>query len=56
MKVIYFEDRSIMTAIRQCALRRAIACQMNSEPMRYWFRDCDEWRKAYKRYQLIYLS
>lgn len=54
MKIVFFEDGSIMTAPRQCALRRAIACKMSDVPMRYWFRACDEWQKAYKRYQLIY--
>ena len=54
MKIVFFEDGSIMTAPRQCALHRAIACKMSDVPMRYWFRACDEWRKAYKRYQLIY--
>lgn len=52
MKIVFFEDGSIMTAPRQCALHRAIAHIMRYNPMRYWFRDCDAWRKAYKRYQL----
>lgn len=54
MKIVFFEDGSIMTALRQCTLRRAIARKMSYEPMRYWFHACDEWEKAYKRYQLIY--
>ena len=54
MKIVFFEDGSVMTASRQCVLRRAIARKMSYEPMRYWFRACDEWVKAYKRYQLIY--
>lgn len=54
MKIVFFEDGSIMTAPRQCALRRAITRKMSYEPMRYWFHACDEWEKAYKRYQLIY--
>ena len=54
MKIVFFEDGSIMTAPRQCTLRRAITRKMSYEPMRYWFRACDEWVKAYKRYQLIH--
>ena len=54
MKLIFFEDGSIMTAPRQRALHKAIVRKMRYEPMRYWFRACDEWVKAYKRYQLIY--
>lgn len=54
MKIVFFEDGSVMTASRQCVLHRAIARKMSYEPMRYWFRACDEWVKAYKRYQLIY--
>ena len=47
MKTVFFEDGSVMTASRQCVLRRAIARKMSYEPMRYWFRACDEWVKAY---------
>lgn len=54
MKMAFFEDGSVMVYPRQCALHRAIACRMSYDPMRYWFRDCEEWRKAYRRYQLIY--
>ena len=54
MKTVFFEDGSVMAASRQCALRRAIARKMSYEPMRYWFRACDEWVKAYKRYRLIH--
>ena len=54
MKFVFFEDGSVTTASRQCTLRRAIARKMSYEPMRYWFRACDEWVKAYKRYQLIH--
>ena len=54
MKFVFFEDGSFITASRQCVLHRAIVRKMRYEPMRYWFRACDEWVKAYKRYQLIY--
>ena len=54
MKIVFFEDGSFMTASRQCVLHRAIVRRMRYEPMRYWFRACDEWVKAYKRYQLIH--
>lgn len=52
MKKVFFEDGSIMYASRQCAVRKAIAYKMTYDPMGYWFRDCDAWRKAYRRYQL----
>lgn len=54
MKIVFFEDGSFMTASRQCVLHRAIVRRIRYEPMRYWFRACDEWVKAYKRYQLIH--
>lgn len=52
MKMVFFEDGCIMTGVRACDVRRGIEQKMSYEPMRYWFRDCDEWRKAYKRYWL----
>ena len=54
MKMVYFEDGCIMVGERACDVRRGLKQKMRYEPMRYWFRDCEEWRKAYKRYQLIW--
>ena len=42
IKLIFFEDGSIMTAPRQCALHKVIAYKMSYEPMSYWFRTCDK--------------
>lgn len=52
MKKVFFEDGCIMTGERACDVRRGIVYKMRYEPMRYWFRDCEEWREAYRRYQL----